>query len=104
MTGWVIMAATGLGTLLLRSSFTVFVGDRRMPDTLTRALRFVPAAVMTALVTPAVFLVDGRLDLTFDNLRWPAAAVAAVVAWKTGNIAYTIAVGMVTLWIAQALL
>jgi len=104
MTGWVIILATGLGTLLLRSSFTVFVGDRKMPDTLTRALRFVPAAVMTALVTPAVFLVDGGLDLTFDNLRWPAALVAAIVAWKTTNIAYTIAVGMVTLWLAQAFL
>ena len=104
MTGWIIVLSTGLGTLLLRSSFTVLVGDRTLPDTLTRALRYLPAAVMTALVTPAVFLSDGQFDLTFDNLRWPAALVAGLVAWKTTNIAYTIAAGMVTLWIAQAVL
>lgn len=102
MTAWLTVLLVGIGTLFLRGSFIAFMGERRLPDVITRGLRFVPAAVLTAIVTPAVFLTDGSFDISFENLRWPAAIVAAVVAWKTRNIAYTIVAGMVALWIAQA--
>lgn len=102
MTAWVTVAAVGVGTLLFRGSFLAILGERELPTRLTQALRFVPAAVLTALVTPSILMPAEHLDLSLDNLRWPAALVAAVVAWKTRNIAYTLVVGMVALWLAQA--
>lgn len=104
MTAWITVWAVGVGTLLLRGSFVVFMGDRELPPALTSALRFVPASVLTALVVPAVVLTERGFDLTPDNHRWPAAIVAAGVAHKTRNIAYTILAGMVALWIARAIL
>lgn len=103
MTAWAIVVLVGVGTVLLRSSFIVFMGDRELPPGFVSALRFVPASVLTALVVPAVVLTDGGFDLSLDNHRWPAALVAAFVAWKTRNIAYTILAGMVALWIVRAL-
>lgn len=100
MTAWSILGGAALGTLMLRASFITFLGDREMPDTLTRALRYVPAAVLAALVAPAVLQPEGQFDLT--NLRLPAAIVAGLVAWRTRNMAYTLVVGMVALWFAQA--
>lgn len=103
MSAWVIVVLVGVGTVLLRSSFIVFMGDRELAPAFVRALRFVPAAVLTALVVPAVVLTDRGFDLSLDNHRWPATLIAAFVAWKTRNIAYTILAGMVALWIVRAL-
>lgn len=104
MTAWTIVVLVGVGTVLMRSSFIVFMGDRQLPRGLVNALRFVPASVMTALVVPAVVLTERGFDLSLANDRWPAALVAGFVAWKTRNIAYTILAGMVALWIVRALI
>ncbi len=104
MSRWAIVTLIGIGTFGLRASFVGFLGDARFPDTLKRALRFVPAAVLTAIVVPEVLRPAGPIDLTVGNPRWLAASVALVVAWKTRNIGLTMAAGLVALWIIQAVL
>ena len=51
---WVVMVAVGIGTYFIRYSFLGLVGDRPLPEWLLRALRYVPVAVMPALVAPLV--------------------------------------------------
>ena len=50
------------------------------------ALRFVPAAVLSAIIWPAVIVQDGAIDLWIDNLHLIAALIAAVVAWRTTRV------------------
>ncbi|MDH3539799.1 MAG: AzlD domain-containing protein [Acidimicrobiia bacterium] len=99
MNTWAIVGLIGAGTFALRSSFLAFPGDRAIPDRVRRALRFVPAAVLTAITVPAVAYVDGDLALALSNHRFPAAVVAAAVAWKTKNIAWTIVAGLGVQWL-----
>ena len=70
-----------------------------MPDWLRRALRFVPAAALAALVFPALTHPAGHLDLSLHNFRLLAGLGGAIVAWRTRNVLLTILVGMVLLWI-----
>jgi branched-subunit amino acid transport protein len=65
-------------------------------------LRFVPAAVLTAMVIPLLFYEDGALEVSLGNERLPAGLAAALIAWRTRNVLLTLGGGMATLWILQA--
>lgn len=91
--GWVVIAAGAVVTYAIRAVFLVFAGRlTSVPPLVREGLRMIPAAALAALVAPAVLRTDG--DLALLSARTIAAAVAAVVAWRTGNVAVTIAVGM----------
>jgi branched-subunit amino acid transport protein len=100
---WTLFLAIGLGTFLLRFSFIYLFGKVEMPDWLKRALRYVPVSVLAALVLPALTSPTGSLDLSLGNARLLAGLGGALVAWKTRNVLWTIIVGMVLLWVLQAL-
>ena len=106
MTGvniWLLFLAIAFGTFSLRFSFIYLFGKVEMPEWLRRALRFVPASVLAALVFPALTYPNGALDLTLGNIRLLAGIGGALVAWRTKNVMWTIVVGMVLFWILQAL-
>ena len=95
---WTVIILVGVGTFLIRLSFFVlFEYLETVPEGLERALRFVPAAVLAALVAPAVVVVDGSPAVSLANGRLLAAGLAVVVAWRTESVLATIAVGMATL-------
>lgn len=91
----------GIITYLLRLSAIALLGHTKIPPLLTRALRFVPPAVLTALVAPAMFQPAGTFDPSLANTRLLAGVLAGVVAWKTSSTLLTIAMGMMTLWLLQ---
>lgn len=101
---WLLFLAIGLGTFSLRFSFIYLFGKISMPEWLRRALKYVPAAVLAALVFPALTHPAGTLDISLANVRLLAGLGGAIVAWKTRNVLWTIAVGMALLWILQAVL
>lgn len=104
MSVWTWIVALGVGTLLIRASFLVGSGDRQPSPYLGRILALVPAAVLSALVTPALFLEAGHLDLHWQNERLVAGVVAGLVAWRTRNVSATLVAGMLVLWGTKALL
>jgi branched-subunit amino acid transport protein len=95
---WLLFVAIGLGTFLLRFLFIYLFGKIEMPDWLRRALRFVPAAALAALVFPALTHTSGQLNLSLQNFRLLAGLAGAMVAWRTRNVLLTILVGMILLW------
>ena len=100
---WLLFIAMAIGTFALRFSFIYLFGKVDMPDWLRRALRFVPASVLAALVFPALTYPNGALDLSLGNVRLLAGLGGALVAWRTKNVLWTIIVGMVLFWVLQGL-
>lgn len=96
---WLIMIAGGLLTYSCRFAFIGLIGDREFPELLKRALRFIPPAVLAAIIFPPILAPDQSLAVSPSNLRLYAAAVAALVAWRTRNILATIVAGMAVLWL-----
>jgi branched-subunit amino acid transport protein len=64
-----------------------------------QALRFVPAAVLSAIILPELLMPGGVLDFSLGNGRLLAGLAAILVAWRTQNILWTLAVGMSLLWL-----
>lgn len=101
---WPVVLGIGLGTFAIRYSFILIMDRLTLPDAFHRMLRFIPASVLTALVTPSVLLHKNGVTAFAGWDRLIAALVAVLVAWKTRNTLATIASGMVVLWGLQAIL
>ena len=99
---WLTMLAMGLITFALRVSFIALSDRFKLPPLVQRALRFVPVAVLPAIVVPAVVFQESGLELTLGNEKLLAGLVSGVVAWYTKSIIWTIAAGMIALWTLQA--
>ena len=100
---WVVMLGGMAVTIAIRLSFVALLPIERLPARLRDGLRYVPPAVLAALVLPALLRPDGSLDLTLGNVWLLAGALAALVAWRTGNIWLTILAGMAAVWALSAL-
>jgi branched-subunit amino acid transport protein len=100
---WLIMLLAGILTYAIRLSFILFYGKKSMPARLQQGLRFVPPAVLSAIIFPELLMREGELDLSFGNPRLLAGILAALVAWRTKNVILTIVAGMVVLLLLQYL-
>lgn len=96
---WAIVIAIAVGTTLARVSFIVLLGRLgAVPPRLKQLLTLVPPAALAALVFPSLLLIDGGIAIAPTNERLLAGIVAGVVAWRTGNLLATVAVGMAIFW------
>ena len=98
---WITMFAVGILTFGIRISFILLLDRWQPPAVIQRSLRFVPVAVLTAIIVPELVLPGGTLDLSLGNLRLFAGIVAIFVAWQTKNIIWTIIAGMSVLLALQ---
>ena len=100
---WLIIIGMGVITYAIRLSMIIMSGQIQLSDNLQRALRYVPPAVLSAIILPEMVQPGGTLDLSLGNERLLAGLLAILVAWFTRNMIWTVAAGMIALWILQAL-
>jgi branched-subunit amino acid transport protein len=98
-----IIIGMGLITYAIRLVMIVGSGKLVLNPRLQRALRFAPAAVLSAIILPEMFQPGGTLDVSLGNERLLAGVIAIGVAWLTQNMIWTVVAGMVSLWVLQAL-
>lgn len=98
---WLAMLLGGLITFGMRFSLIYLFGKFHIPETMRKALHYVPPAVLSALIFPALFLPNNVWDFSVDNHRLLAGIVAIVVAWFSKNTLLTIIVGMLALFVLQ---
>lgn len=101
---WLVMLLGGLITFAIRFSLIYLFGRFQVPETMRRALHYVPPAVLSALIFPDLVLHEGTLNLALDNTRLLAGLIAIGVAWFTKNTLFTILAGMLALLLLQLFL
>jgi len=101
---WLVMLFGGLITFLMRFSFIYLFGRFHIPETLRKALHYVPPAVLSAIIFPELFLQNQHLELSLGNHRLLAGLVAIITAYLTKNTLVTILVGMLALALLQLFL
>ncbi len=100
---WLIILGMMAVTYGVRLSVIALLGEAAMPDLLNRALRFVPPAALSAIIFPELFMPKGSFDVSTGNTRLIAGLAAALVAWRSRSALLAIGVGMVLLWVLNAL-
>ncbi len=101
---WLVMFLGGLITFGMRFSLIYLFGRFQVPETMRRALHYVPPAVLSAIIFPELFLQDEALNLSFANTRLLAGLAAIAVAWYSKNTLITIIAGMAVLFLLQFVL
>lgn len=93
-----------LVTFLPRWGVLALLGRVEMPKPIFRALKFVPPAVLSAIILPNMLLKDGNIFIAPQNSFLAAGVIAGVVAWRTRNLLLTIVIGMSSLFIWRSLI
>ena len=89
-----------LVTFAVRYPVMVLVGKIPLPQPVFQALRYVPPAVLAAIIVPEVLMdSNNRIDVSPQNSYLVAAIVAALVAWRSKNLLLTIVIGMAAMWL-----
>jgi branched-subunit amino acid transport protein len=81
-------------TLAVRYPVLALVGKIPLPEPIFRALKYVPPAVLTAIIVPAILVRNDQLAISYRNEYLVAGLVATLVAWRTKNLLLTIIMGM----------
>ena len=96
------VVSVGLITYASRAGLIVFLADRPLPTNITRALRYVGPAVLSALTVNLIAGGRGIDGVEFVEVAALGAAIA--VAAVARNLIAALAAGMATLWLLLWLL
>jgi branched-subunit amino acid transport protein len=90
-----LIAGMTLVTFSIRYPILVLVGRLNLPPGVFQTLRYVPVAVLTAIIAPIMLMPENTLDLHPSNAYLMGGLVAIfIAAWKK-KLLLTITVGMV---------
>ncbi len=67
----------------------------KLPQFVIDVLSYVPVAILSALLVPALLLTDGRIDISLDNYLLIAAAITSVIAVFTKKLFVIVVAGIV---------
>ena len=88
---WLVMIVCGLLTLSMRFVMFSDLAPKQLPAWLEEALGFVPVAVLTAIIVPAMLMPGGEgLELTPSNAYLVGGVVAVLIAAFSRNLLLTI--------------
>ena len=94
-TVFLIIVGMALVTYIPRLLPVWLLSSRSLPPLVTTWLRYVPVAVLAALVLPELVIQENRIDFGLDNLFFWAAIPTFLVAWKTRSFFGAVITGMV---------
>jgi len=94
---WLLILGLALSSFIPRASFITLFARWPVPAPVQRGLRYVPAAVFSAILVPELVLNAGSLHLGLDNPRLLAGILGGAIAWRTRNTLLTIVTGMLAL-------
>ena len=104
---WYVYTAIALllvCTLLTRSTYHLFGHRIPLGDGVRRALRYAPAAALTAIIVPILLPWEpGRMATVIDE-RLIAAVAAVWLFQRTRNNLAMIVGGMIVFWVLRAVL
>ena len=100
---WLVFLLGGLLTFGIRFSFIYLFGRFEVPEMMRRALRFVPPAVLSAILVPELLYHSDSPDFSLANQRLLAGLAAILAAWMLKNTLLTILTGMSVLVLLQLL-
>jgi branched-subunit amino acid transport protein len=99
----ILISGMALVTFLIRYPAIALSGRLKLSERWQQGLTYVPPAVLTAIIVPMVLVDGGVVWMSAENPRLVGAIAAFGVGLWRKNLLLTIAVGMATFMLWQAL-
>lgn len=94
MNEFLLILGMTLVTFGVRYPLLAVLGRMSLPDLARRALRYVPVAVLTAIVVPELLFREGKILISPANAQLVAGIITIGIAWRTKNLLLVIILGM----------
>jgi branched-subunit amino acid transport protein len=105
MNEFLLLLGMFLVTFGVRYPVLAIVSRIQLPEIINQGLKYIPPAVLMAIITPAVLNPEGKgAGLSLSNAPLFAGLIATLVAWRTKNVLLTIIIGMAAFWLWRWLL
>jgi len=100
MNEFLLILGMTLVTFGIRYVLFAMADNIQFPNTLKRALNYVPIAVLTAIIFPAVFMPTGTMFVSLQNPYIFGAIVAVLISYWKKSMLLTVLVGLIafSLW------
>ena len=102
MNGHEVALIAGMTAVTFLVRYTFFALGERLafPPLAHRALRYVPVAVLTAIIVPMVLLPDGaHWQINWHNAWLLGALVTGLIAWRFNHLLASITGGMLVFFL-----
>ncbi|WP_299663124.1 AzlD domain-containing protein [uncultured Psychromonas sp.] len=100
---WLILGMFVI-TFGIRFVMFAFAGKITFPVWMQQSLKFVPPAVLTAIIVPAVVMPFGEMDFSFSNVYLLAAIISVIISLVTKSLLKTIFFGMLVFLLLKFLM
>ena len=80
------------------------LASKSLPKVIVDWLRYVPVAVLAAMLLPSLLVNEGHIDLDPSNMFLWAAIPTLVVAWKRRSLFGSVIAGMLVVALARLVL
>ncbi len=91
---WLAFALMGMTTVGTRGSFILLGEKGRLPPALQRALRYAPAAALSALVLPDLLLDGDTVSLFNPKLGAGIVVVLVTLRWRNPWLPFVLGMGV----------
>jgi len=91
---WLTLLAIGSTTVITRGSFILLGEKGRLPPAFQRALRYAPAAALSALVVPDLLLDGGDFDPLNPKLAAGLVVIAVASRWRNPWLPFILGMGV----------
>jgi branched-subunit amino acid transport protein len=88
----------GFVTFGIRFSLIALADRMTLSTTVRSGLKYVPIAVLSAIIFPDIFVQQGQIAFAWSNPFLISALAAGTTAWFTKNVIATLAVGLIVVW------
>jgi len=98
---WLIIGGMAFVTILNRAGFILLSGKFTLPPRVQRALKYAPAGALAAIAVPDIFMSQGHIDVSFENVRLIAGLFSFSIAVLARSTLPAIIGGMLALHALQ---
>ncbi|MGD1919846.1 MAG: AzlD domain-containing protein [Pleurocapsa sp.] len=100
-----LIGAMAVVTFLIRYPLLAFSSQINLPPQLIEALKYLPPAILTAIVVPEIFMpTENKIILNYTNAKLIGAISTILISWRTKNLLLAIIGGMSIFFVWQWLL
>lgn len=90
----IFILGAGIVTYLTRFPLLVLSKKKDIPEGLLKYMRYIAPSILTALITPAIFIQNNKLNLSFSNIYIIAAIITSLVAYFSKNMLASVITGV----------
>ncbi len=98
-----IILGMSIVTYIPRALPIIVLSKFKLPDWFLRWLKYIPIAILSALLFPQIMIFEDHVNISLDNKNLLAAIPSLLVAYKTKSLFITVLVGIISMLLLNLL-